>query len=509
MLKKWLPSLIGLSVLALLGRLLGFVREILMATKFGASDITDAYLTTLLLFDIAIAANASILTGTLSYLTEEKDPSRLTKPLFNLGLKLFGIVFFISILIYPFIDDLIPIIFSKSSTAIQIIIDTSRMILILTAFITACGLFSAILQRRGYLTNPGRLTIFLNISSILFLIFFSKDIGIISLPLGLLIGGILFFIYQIILIQRTNADDTQNTSYSNLNLLGWLTAVLLVFGNLLLPSVSGLLERYFSYFFAEGTFSHYQYAAKIILLPLTIFGFALSTTLLPIQTQSVSEGNEQEFMSSTNNGILISVITSSLFALLFATLSQPIIQVIYQHGHFTAHDSLETSDALQIMSIGLIPFLLNPVLANIFYSIRAIKSIIIINLVYIFLQIVLLFLFSKILPGIETLTITWVIIVWLSNITLVLYLVLIRKIRFDKRNVFKLALVVITTVVIALLSKQFVNSMFDNVNESSLVVLLKLSGAGLTLLLVFTSIVYYIFLDRLGNILSYLRKRND
>ena len=154
-------------------------------------------------------------------------------------------------------------------------------------------------------------------------------------------------------------------------MLGWGAVVFLIFGNSLLPSLSGLIERYFAYSFAEGTFSHYQYAIKIILLPLTIFSFAISTSLLPIQAKSINTGNEKEFMDATNNGILISVITSSFFVLLFSVLSQPIIQLIYQRGHFTVHDSIETSLALQIMAIGLIPFLLNPVIANIFYSGRS------------------------------------------------------------------------------------------------------------------------------------------
>ncbi|MEW6196925.1 MAG: lipid II flippase MurJ [Bacteroidota bacterium] len=509
MLKKWLPGFIGLSVLALLGRLLGLVREILMASKFGASDITDAYLTTLLIFDIAIAANASILSGTLSFFTEINNPPGSSNGIYKIGFKILGLFLLIAILIYPFIDNFILLIFSRSHSTVQIIIDTSRLLFFLLAFILACGFFSAILQRRGYLTNPGRLTIFLNISSILFLIFFSKEIGIVSLPLGLFIGGIFFFAYQIILIQKTKTNEPDNSIDNKFNLFGWSAIVLLIFANSLLPSLSGLIERYFAYNFSEGTFSHYQYAVKIILLPLTIVSFAISTSLLPVQTQSISEGNKKEFMDSTNNGILISVITSSLFALIFSTLSRPITKLIYEHGHFSASDSIETALALQIMSVGLIPFLLNPVLINIFYSLRSVKNLIVINLFFIIMQVVLLILLTKIFTGIEALTITWAIIVWLNNITLVLYLARIRKIRFDKGNVFKLALVVITTAVIALLSKQFVNSMFNNVNESSCVVLLKLSSVGLTLLLVFTSIVYYIFRDRLVNILSYVRKRND
>ncbi|MHB8904527.1 MAG: murein biosynthesis integral membrane protein MurJ [Melioribacteraceae bacterium] len=510
MLKKWLPGFIGLSALALLGRLLGLIREVLMASKFGANEITDAYLTTLLLFDIAMAANSSILSGTLSYSTQVKNLVNFPKSLLKVGLIALSIVLLIALVFYPFADKLIPLIFSKSAETTQIIIDASRLLLFLAAFLVAGGVFSALLQMKGDITNPGRLVIFLNVTSIVFLIFFSKYLGIISLPLGLFLGGILFFIYQIILIQKTNKDFTDNSVKDKFNMFGWGAVILLVFGNSLLPSISGLLERYFAYSFVEGTFSHYQYAAKIILLPLTIFSFAISTSLLPIQTKFISEKNDKEFMNATNNGILFSVVTSSFFVLLFSTLSEPIIQLIYQHGHFTIHDSTETSHALRIMSVGLIPFLLNPVLANIFYSLRTVKNLIAINLFFIVIQIAILFFLSRIISGIETLTLTWAIIVWANNCALIFYLENVRKIRFDRTIALKLLIIILTTAVLILLSKNIVGLWFvDMIAQNSWLLLIKVVSAGIILLLIFFLGVYLIFRDTLSKVFPFLKRDTE
>jgi len=498
MLKKWLPGFIGLSALALFGRLLGLIREVLMASKFGANEITDAYLTTLLLFDIAIAANSSILSGTLSYSTRVKNLVDFSKLLLKVGLKVFGIILLIALAFYPFADKLIPLIFSKSAATTQIIIDASRLLLFLTAFLVASGVFSALLQMKGKITNPGRLVIFLNVTSIIFLIFFSKYLGIISLPLGLFLGGVLFFIYQILLIQKTEKEISENFVRGKFNILGWSAVILLVFGNSLLPSISGLIERYFAYSFAEGTFSHYQYAIKIILLPLTIISFAISTSLLPIQTKFINEENEKEFLNATNNGILFSVATSSFFVLLFYTLSEPIIQLIYQHGHFTLHDSAETSRALRIMSVGLIPFLLNPVLANIFYSLRTVKILIAINLFFIVIQTAILFFLSKIFTGIETLTLTWAIIGWVNNCALIFYLERIKKFHFDRAIALKLSLVILTTATLILLCKDLAGLWFTMMAQNSWLLLIKTLSAGLILLSIFVLTMYFIFRDKLG-----------
>ena len=512
MIKKWLPNLIGLSIFALLGRLLGFVREILMASKFGANEITDAYLTTLLLFDIAVAANMSILSGTLSFSTEVKNLKYFFQSLINVGLKAFIIVFAIAVIYYPLADKLIPLIFPKSLVVAKVIIETSRLFLILAAFLIASGVFSALLQMKGNVTNPGKLIIFLNISSIAFLIFYSKTYGIISLPLGFLLGGMLFFIYQIFLIRKKKEEIiADNNEKNKLNILGWSVVVLLIFGNSLLPSAAGLLERYFAYSFVVGTFSHYQYAAKIIFLPLTIFSFAISTSLLPIQTKSIGEGNKNEFMKATNNGILFSVVTSSFFVLLFFLLSHQIIQIIYQHGHFNLHDSAETSHALRIMSVGLIPFLLNPVIANIYYSMRTVKNIIAINLFFILIQFIVLLFFSKIFTGIETLTVTWVIIVWTNNFALIYFLARYKDIHFNKTIVMKLFLVLLTTAALIILCKNFVDGWFGEANalQSNLHLLLKVSGAGIILLLVFIIGISFVFYDRLDGIIHYFKKNRE
>jgi len=139
MLKKWLPGLIGLSVFAMLGRLLGFIREAIMASKFGANDITDAYLTTLLLFDIAIAANTSILSGTLSYASGIKNFFENRRLLFRTGIKAFGIMLFAAIIYYPLARPIAGSIFAYSPAALHIIIDSSRLLMFLAAFLVGSG----------------------------------------------------------------------------------------------------------------------------------------------------------------------------------------------------------------------------------------------------------------------------------------------------------------------------------------------------------------------------------
>jgi len=506
--KKWLPGLIGLSIFALLGRLLGFVREALMASKFGANGITDAYLTTLLLFDIAIAANMSILSGTLSYVSGIKNLSENRPPLFRTGMQAFAVMLLAAIIYYPLAEPIAGSIFGRSSDILYIIIDSSRLLMFLSAFLIGSGVFSASLQLDGKTTVPGRLIVFLNLSSILMIILFAKKFGIIALPFGLLVGGILFFFYQITLIgvkERNIAKVKEN----KLNFNAWGVVVFLIFCNSLLPSLSGFIERYFAVFFNPGTFSHYQYAAKIMLLPLTIFSFAISTSLLPLQSRSVSSGNEKEFAEITNKSILLSVLSSGYFVLIFSVAAEAIVRIVYQRGHFAQQDSLETATALRIMSAGLIPFLLNPVLANVFYLKKSSRLIISINLFFIFLQAGLLFLFSRIIPGVVTFAAAWVIFVWTNNGALIWFLYKKMNVRIESYLSGKLLMILMSSLIFSLGVRWLLTSMhlFSGTGETGWILLYKAVLIGIALMFLYAGIVFYVFRARLTGIWTKLKNR--
>ena len=208
-------------------------------------------------------------------------------------------------------------------------------------------------------------------------------------------------------------------------------------------------------------------------------------------------------MDATNKGILVSVLTSSFFVVIFSVLSQPVIRIIYQHGHFSPGDTIETSTALQIMAIGLIPFLLNPVLANIFYSLKSVKKLIGINLIG--LQTVMLIFFSKIFSGIETLAAAWVITGWINNAALVYYLIKFKNVKFDKRIILKLSLMLLITAVIIFLGKEPLGLLFAGPVQTGWILLINLLIACMIILLIFGGAVYFVFKDMIARLFDQIK----
>lgn len=420
MIKKWLPGLIGLSSLALLGRIAGFIREILMASKFGANSTTDAYLTTLILFDLSIAANTAIISATLSYLSRPNQLGKsyeksLTK--ISVYAALAGIL--ISFISFPFVDWILPHLLGTKYPAINVFGNSVKLLMILFSAVISCGILSAVLQLKGKLSIPGGLTIFLNGFSILSLVFLSGKLEIISIPAGLLIGTILFYVFQFVLTSKNSTPDYPEAS---IEILPWIISIALVFGNLLLPSVVTLFERYFAFGMSEGTYSHYSYAIKLGLLPLTIFGYAISTSLLPIQTKFIRENNSDEFDRITIYAFLIGLISAAILVTIIFIFAQPIVKILYEHGKFISIDTIATASVLRIYSLGLFPFLINPILANVFYSFNRTKRLILIGSITAGLNLLLIMISMHFIPGSIAFAVAAVLAGWINMIVSIIYI---------------------------------------------------------------------------------------
>ncbi len=193
MLKKWLPTFLGLSGLAVLGRLSGFIRDAIMAAEFGVSDATDAYLTSYIVMDILIAANAAVLAGTLSYFGQDKERGMigresLKKFSVNLFLVIAIVIAAVIVITYLFLDNVNP-----STDGYLHVFNNSIVILFAASpFLIVSGVYSAVHQINGGMVFPAKLNIFMNVIAIIAIFVLKESAGIIAIPIGLLIGIILF-----------------------------------------------------------------------------------------------------------------------------------------------------------------------------------------------------------------------------------------------------------------------------------------------------------------------------
>jgi putative peptidoglycan lipid II flippase len=117
-----------------------------------------------------------------------------------------------------------------------------------------------------------------------------------------------------------------------------------------------------------GSISYIYYADRLNQLPLGLIGIGLGTILLPTVSRQLSQKRDKEAMDTQNRGIELALFLTLPATIAFVFASEPIIRGLFQHGHFTAVDSVRCSWALSAFSLGLPSYVLVKVLTPGYYA---------------------------------------------------------------------------------------------------------------------------------------------
>ncbi len=134
------------------------------------------------------------------------------------------------------------------------------------------------------------------------------------------------------------------------------------------PQINAFLDTWLASFLIAGSISALTYANLVFQLPLALIGIAASTALFPSITKDLRHGREEQAYAN-----LARVFWLMAFALGAAMvggmlLAEPIVWLLFEHGHFTRDDTLITANVLRMYMIGLIPFGLTKLLSLYLYA---------------------------------------------------------------------------------------------------------------------------------------------
>jgi putative peptidoglycan lipid II flippase len=119
---------------------------------------------------------------------------------------------------------------------------------------------------------------------------------------------------------------------------------------------------------AEGSISYIYYADRLNQLPLGMIGIGLGTILLPTISRLLGAGREAEAMETQNRGIELALFLTLPATVAFVVAAEPIVRGLFQHGQFTAEDTIRSAWALSAFSIGLPSYVLVKVLTPGFFA---------------------------------------------------------------------------------------------------------------------------------------------
>jgi putative peptidoglycan lipid II flippase len=376
---------VGIAVFS--SRILGLIREQVMAVLFGAGYYMDAFVVAFripnLLRDLFAegALSAAFVTVFTDY-DQKKGAEATWRLANNVLLTLTLLLSLITLLGMIFSEQIIRVMapdFDKVQGKIALTQLLTNIMFPFLILISVAAVIMGILNTKGRFFVPAMASTFFNLGSIVagvLLAWSAPAFGqppIVGMAVGTLIGGFLQMAMQLPSLIQSGFNWRPHLNLKDEGLRRIMI--------LMIPAVIGLSATQINIFIntnfaarcAEGSVSWLNYAFRLMQFPIGIFGVAISIAALPVISRQVSQGDlgalKSTYVSSLTMAFLLTIPAS--FGLAF--LAKPIIRLIFEHGRFNAQDTLHTAEALVYYSIGLFAYSSVKITVPVFYALKDTK----------------------------------------------------------------------------------------------------------------------------------------
>lgn len=354
-------SVIGIGTL--LSRILGFLRDMVIAHFFGAAMEADAFFVAFRLPNLwrRLVGEGSLTISFIpvysEYITQksEKESSEFIHIAFSIAGVVLLAITILGIIFSPLLIKIIAPGFIKFPEKFRLTVMLNQIIFPYLFFMGLFALCMGILNSFRHFFAPSIAPIFLNISIIISVLFFYQRLErpVMALAIGVLAGGIIQFFFQIPFLLRKGITFRFNFNFRHPGIKK--------IGYLMIPGVIGtavyqlnvFVDTIFASFLPGGSISYLYFADRLMEFPLGIFGIAMGMAALPSFSFLVSQGKMEELKEAVSFSFrFVSFISIPAMVGLIA-LKTPIIQLLFQRGLFDPYATQMTVKALLFYSLGL------------------------------------------------------------------------------------------------------------------------------------------------------------
>ena len=390
------------SFFTIISRLLGYVRDILIAVFLGAGPLADAFFvafripnTFRRLFSEG-TFNAAFVPSYSSLLNNKKEAQKFSNNIFNLLIVgLFFLVLVIEILMPLFVFLIAPG-FEGDSQKMELAITLTRITFPFLLFISLASFFSAILNSHNKFAIASAAPIILNLLLIGVLLFgkILNDQLVYYLSYAVTLSGILQFIFLYFFIKKYFLPKFDFHIKIN--------SKIKIFFRRLLPSIfsSGvtqinILVGTIIASFQASAVSYLYYADRIYQINLAIAGIAIGTIILPQLSKYVQNNKKEKINLIQNKALELSLFLSIPAAIALLIASEEIISSLFGYGSFDEESAKNSGKALFYFAIGLPAFSLIKVFSTFFFARHNTKTPFYISLFSVLLNIFISIVFFK------------------------------------------------------------------------------------------------------------------
>jgi putative peptidoglycan lipid II flippase len=346
-------------------RILGFIRDIVIARLFGVYLYAQAFVIAFkipnLFRDLVGegATNAAFVPVFSEYLAKGKkeDFWELANVLMNLLLVVLSVITVLGILFSPALVRLIAPGFVADTAKFSATVALNRLIFPYILLVGLAAYCMGILNSLRHFALPALGPCLLNISIIICALAWGE--GIKGLASGVLIGGVLQLAVQLPILYKKGFrfHFTRKFSHPAVKQIGRLMTPRLF--SSAIYQLNNFVDSIFGSLFwivGEGGVAALYFSYRLIQFPLGVFSNSLSQAILPALSCQAAEARHEKLKETLLFGLRSTIFVMVPASMGFMVLSQAIISSLFQGGRFNAYSAQVTSNALFFYSIGLFAY---------------------------------------------------------------------------------------------------------------------------------------------------------
>ena len=373
---RW-ATIISLATLA--SRILGFIRDVIIARLFGvylqAQAFVIAFRIPNLFRDLVGegASNAAIVPVLSEYSLKRSKTEfwELVNILLNLLIVILSAITILGIIFAPLIVRLIAPGFIGSADKLQATINLTRIIFPYLLLIGLAVYAMAVLNSLKSFAVSAFAPCLLNIAIIVCALFFGE--GTTGLATGVLLGGILQLAVQVPLLYKKGLRVKFNLSLQHPAVVQIKKLMLPRLASSGIYQLNNFVDSIFGSLVAvvgDGGVAVLYFAYRLIQFPIGIFSNAIAQAILPTFSTQVLEANQENLKNTLSWGLRIVFFVMLPTSALFMVLAGPLVLTLFGGGKFDLNSARLTSNALFFYSIGLTAYGGTKILQSCFFALK-------------------------------------------------------------------------------------------------------------------------------------------
>ena len=367
------------GIMTMISRVLGLIRDVVVAGYFGASGASDAFFVAFKIpnFLRRLFAEGAFAQAFVPVLSEYRSQRDLTAVQFlvNRTAGSLGFLLLLVTLLGSIGSPLLAMLFApgfylSGSESFGLAADMLRitfpylMLISLTAF---CG---AILNSYERFAVPAFTPVLLNVCLIGSAVYLSPlfDPPIMALAWGVLMAGTVQLLFQLPFLARLRLLPVPQAGWKDEGVRRILKLMLPALFGVSVAQINLLLDTVLASFLQTGSVSWLYYSDRLAELPLGVFGIAIATVILPSLSRKHAEKSGDEFAKMLDWAVRMVLLIGIPSAVALILLAEPLLTTLFHYGEMTDRDVSMAAMSLRAYGLGLLAFMLIKVLAPGYFS---------------------------------------------------------------------------------------------------------------------------------------------